>query len=569
MLERKSRLVNKAFNQYFWASVLTVAATQIAGIVDAAIVGNLIGADGLAAVNLSKPLLQAFFAVSCLYVPSCTILAGMAIGRGDRKAADKLFSISLEISLLLGVVFTVAGILFFGPISGLLCKSDTLRPLSDDFMQVTLLSPIPQLLMLNLHQFVSTDGEPKMVTRAVIIGQMVNILLDIVFIKVFSWGIRGAALATCIMYVISIIMVLPHFRKKNTLRIRPAMPREVEIGKVFSIGLPLFFSTVLLSVQYIGNNFVASKYLGDDGLVALAVCIQLLSFSMIILTGTLRTIQPVGSILKGLGDSKGLLLLMKRGYSIMIASFAVLAAIIILFPVQIGSMLGVSSASGLEMVRKALPLFSLNIVFQGLIYTLLPSFQLYDRKELSLVMSVLQSLLPMVFFLLLRGSWIGFFTGQAVVAAVVLVWGMVLRHKDSSLSRILLIPIKDDTEVLDISMDISTASLSEAVTALRSFLSSNGKDSHAVNVAAICTEEFAGNIIRHGNATSIDLAATVNGDTISISIHDDGMAFNPVEAVKSSDSRIGLGLIIAKAFCKDLDYKYLFNQNMLKISIVQ
>ena len=62
MIERKSNLINKAFNRYLWASVLTVAATQIANIVDAIIVGNLVGPDGLAAVNLSKPLLQTFFA---------------------------------------------------------------------------------------------------------------------------------------------------------------------------------------------------------------------------------------------------------------------------------------------------------------------------------------------------------------------------------------------------------------------------------------------------------------------------------------------------------------------------
>ena len=100
MTERKPFLINKAFNQYLLASILTVAATQVANIVDAIIVGNLIGKEGLAAVNLSKPLLQAFFAVSCLYVASSTILTGMAIGKGDRKKADKLFSFSVGFSLL-------------------------------------------------------------------------------------------------------------------------------------------------------------------------------------------------------------------------------------------------------------------------------------------------------------------------------------------------------------------------------------------------------------------------------------------------------------------------------------
>lgn len=569
MTERKPFLINKAFNQYLLASILTVAATQVANIVDAIIVGNLIGKEGLAAVNLSKPLLQAFFAVSCLYVASSTILTGMAIGKGDRKMADKLFSFSMEFSLLLGLLFSTLGLLFFDSISALLCQSETLRPLSEAFMRITLLSAAPQLLMLTLNQYVTVDGEPKLVSRAVIVGNVFNIALDIVFIKIFNLGIAGAASATCVMYVVCILMMMPHFcRRKERLHLCLTRPGEVALGRIFSIGLPLFFSTVLLSVQYIGNNYVASRYLGDNGLVALAVCIQLLAFSMVILTGTLRTIQPVGSILKGLDDSRGMLMLMKRGYAFMAVCFTVFVAVLVLLPAQIGSLLGVTEGSGLDMVRKAVPLFSLNIVMQAMLCNLLPAFQFYDRKGLALLLSVAQTLLPMVFFLLLRGNWIGFFVGQIVTALAIGVWEMILRRKDPSLCRFLLIPMKYDTKVLDMTLQPTTQSLSEAVAGLRLFLSSNGMESHTVNVAAVCAEEFAKNIIRHGHASSIDLAATVDGDTVNVSIHDDGSAFNPVAAVGASDAKIGLGLTLAAAFCQDMDYKYIFNQNMLTFRII-
>lgn len=565
MQERNAKLIDKAFNQYLWASVLTVAATQVANIVDAIIVGNLVGADGLAAVNLSKPLLQAFFAVTCFYVASSTILAGMSMGRGDRTSANRLFSFSFGLSLLLGLSFSTAGLLCFGRISALLCQSDSLRPLSDAFMRVTLMSATPQLLMLTLNQFVTVDGDPKLVSRAVIVGNIFNILMDIVFIKYCSMGIAGAATATCVMYVVCILMLLPHFRKKDTLRLCMTKPGDIETGKIFSLGLPLFFSTVLMSVQYVGNNYVASRFLGDDGLVALAVCMQLLSFSMIILTGSLRTIQPVGSILKGLGDDRGMLMLMKRSYAFISVCFAFFTALLVLLPAQIGMLLGIPEGSGLDMVRKAVPLFSLNIVLQGLLCNLLPPFQFYGRKGLALLLSVAQALLPMVFFLLLHGRWIGFVAGQVVTALAIAVWEMVLRRRDRSLGRFFLIPVKDDTSVLEMTLQSSVQSLSEAIAALRSFLSSNGVDSRTANIVAVCSEEFANNIIRHGHAGSIDLAAAVNGNVVSISLHDDGLAFNPVASMKASDSKIGLGLSLAEAFCKDIDYKYIFNQNMLAL----
>ncbi|MCQ2173621.1 MAG: ATP-binding protein [Bacteroidales bacterium] len=564
---RKPYLVNKAFNQYLLASILTVAATQVANIVDAVIVGHLVGARGLAAVNLSKPLLQAFFAVTCLYVASSTILAGMAIGKGDRAKADKFFSFSMGVSLLLGLSFTGFGAIFFGRISSLLCQSDTLRPLSDAFMRVTLYSAVPQLLMLTLNQFVTVDGGPKIVSRAVIVSNAANILLDIVFIKYLSLGIAGAAFATGVMYVVCILMVLPHFRKKESLRLCRTRLHDVEAGRIFSIGLPLFLATALLSVQYIGNNYVASRFLGDNGLISLAVCIQLLAFSMIILNGTLRAIQPVGSILKGLDDSTGLLMLMKRGYAFMAVCLAFFTAILVLFPSQIGSLLGVSEGAGLDMVRKAVPLFSLNIIGQAMLCNLLPAFQFYERKGLALLLSIAQTLLPMLFFLLLRGNWIGFFAGQAATALAIWVWESALRRKDPSLSRFLLIPLKEQTEVLDMTLQTTSQSLSEAIAALRSFLSSKGVGSHTGNLAAVSTEEFLNNIIRHGHATSIDLAANVRDAVIRISIHDDGMAFNPVAAVKDPASKTGLGLTLANAFCSKIDYRYIFNQNMVSLEI--
>lgn len=566
-MERKANLIKKAFNQYLWASVLAVAATQIANIVDAIIVGNLIGEEGLAAVNLNKPLVQAFFSVTCLYVASSTMLTGMAIGRGDRKTADRLFSFSMGLSLLLGVIFTVAGLLWFAPLSGVLCQSEALRPLLESYMFVSLLSSVPQLLMLSLNQFVTVDGDPKLVSRAIIIGNIVNITLDIVFIKCFSWGIAGAAVATCVMYVVCILLVLPHFRRKESLRLCRTRLRDVEVGRILSIGLPLFLSTVLLSVQFIGNNYVASRYLGDNGLYALAVCMQLFSFSMIIVTGTIRTVQPVGAILKGLDDSKGMLMLMKRSYVFMAVCYVVFTLLLILLPGQIGSLLGVSEGSGLEIVKKALPQFTLHIILQGLLCNMLCTFQFYGRKGLSLLLSITQALLPMLFFLILRGNWIGFFVGQVVTGLAVFAWGGVLRRKDPSLCRILLIPMKNNTKALDMTLSPTIQSLSEAVADLRSFLSSNGMESHTVNVAAVCAEEFIKNIISHGHAGSIDLAANVDGDIVNVSIHDDGAAFDPVAAVGTSDAKIGLGLTLAGAFCQDMGYKYIFNQNMLSFKI--
>lgn len=564
---RKPVLVGKAFRLYLLASVLTVAASQIAVIVDATIVGNMLGDEALAAVNLSKPLQQGFMSVCWLYLAGATMLCGMAVGRGDRLRADRLYSCCLAVTLILGGLITAAGMIWFSPISHAMCQLEQLREMSDDYMRITILTAVPQMITIVLNQFVTIDGDPKLVSRSVLVGNIFNILFDIVFIKFFGWGISGAAAATGLMYLICIAMVLPHFFKKGSLRLRLFKASDVEPGRMLAFGLPLFFSTILLSVQFMGNNYVAGHFLGENGLKALAVCMQMFSFSMIILTGTLRTIQPVGSILSGLGDNTGMRILLRRAYRFMAICFAVFTAILVFLPAQAGALLGVTGGEAMEEVRRALPLFSLHIVAQAMLCNVLPFYQFYGRNNMAMALSASQALLPMVFFWLLRGNWIGFFCGQAMTFAIVYVWGMILRRKNRSLCPLFLIPGNDSTKVADMTVLATKQSLSESVSALRSALKASNVSDHTVFVAALCTEEFTKNIIEHGKAGAIDIAATVSENKVIVSLRDDGVPFNPVDFIKDSGEKLGLGLTLAGAYCKDVKYRYIFNQNMVTLTI--
>lgn len=565
MQQRNSYLIDKAFWNYLTASVLTVAATQVANIVDASIVGNLIGPEALAAVNLISPLLQTIYAISVFYISSTTMMVGIAIGKGDKDQANKLFTFSILTSLVLGVLLIVGGLLGFDQLSGLLCNSETLRPMTNDYMLVAILSNIPLLMMLTLQQYVEVDGSPQLVSRAVIVGNIFNVICDIIFIKYCGWGISGVAWATCIMYVVCTLMVLPHFRKKGTLRFSLPKIGDIDYKQIATYGFPLFVSTVLLSVQFIGNNYVASTYLGDGGLIALAVCMQLFAFSMIILTGTLRTIQPVGSILKGLDDDRGMLFLLKKAYTFLAICLTAFALLLVVFPTHISALLGAADEEALHIIMKALPLFSLNIVMEALIYNLIPVYQFYGYKNLALTISFGKTLLPMFGFWLLQGGWIGFFLGQAVVAVFILICTAAIRSKDKSLTPVFLIPRGDDKDVYDVTIDTNIQSLGESTNSIFAFLQSQGLSKESANKYVLCAEELLKNIIDHGHAKYVDIRATKS----IISIHDDGKPFNPLEYNENENfnGNIGFGLKIVNGIGIDMKYDYRFNQNTLTINI--
>lgn len=548
---------------------MTVAATQVSGIVDATLVGNFVSAEGLAAVNINKPLIQALYSITILYLAGGTMLTGMAIGNGDRPKANRMFTADMATSLILGIVATALGLFYFDDIVHLLCGSESLRPLVEPFTRVTILSFIPMALMFAFQQYVTIDGSPKMVTLSVIVGNAVNLMLDIVFMKFFGWGMAGAAWATLISYVVCCLVVLPHFMKAHTLRLAHFSVRASHVGKLLGIGIPLFLSTCLLSVQYWGNNRTAEAFLGDNGLMTLAVCMQLFSFSMIILTGCLRTIQPVGAILKGMNDTVGMKMLMKRAYGFMGICLVVYALAIVLIPEEIGRLLGVTSQAGMDMVKGALPAFSLHIIMQAMLYNLLPAYQFYGRKNLALFLSVGQTLLPMILFWLTEGSWMGFFYGQMITALAIFAWCMILKHRDRSLSALFLIPNNTDFKTFSTTIEANVESLSQNVAALRKFLGQQNLSEHTCFAVALSTEELVKNIYEHGHAHAVDLGVTQRQGAVEISIHDDGAPFNPVEYIKTSEEKLGIGLTMTHAYAQDISYKYIFNQNMLTIKIAR
>ena len=456
----------------------------------------------------------------------------------------------------------VLGIAAFNPLSQLLCKSESLRQMTNDFLLVSILSAAPQLLMLALNQFLAVDGAPKLVTRNVFVGNVINILFDIVFIKVFGWGISGAAWATFVMYLVCIVMVIPHFRQKDSLHLCRVKRGDINYRNLLTIGIPVFFSTVLLSVQLIGSNYVASTYLGEGGLVALAVCVQLVSFSMIILSGSLRTIQPIGAILKGLGDDRGMSLLLKRTYTFLGICLALYAAVIVAFPAPIAQILGAANESSMPFVLEALPLFSLNIVMQVLLYNLMPVYQFYGHNRLALFLSIAQTIFPMIGFWILRGSWIGFFLGQAIVAIVLLVFTSVVRSKDKNLTPLTLVPRSDAKKIFDVTMETSTGALKDCLTDLYQFLCSQSQPQ--IDRMMLCAEELLNNIVSHGQARYVDVRATEN----CISIHDDGKPFNPLDVKTQRTTppqNEGIGLRIVQGINLDIKYDYRFNHNMVTI----
>lgn len=568
-MKRNTFLINKAFRKYLLASILTVAAAQVASIVDASLVGNIIGPEGLAAVIISKPVLQGIYAISTLFVASVTMMTGMALGKGDREKANSFFTFSLITSFVIGTVISLGGVIWLDDISALLCMSDELRPMANAFMLVTFLSALPMLFMLTLEQFVTIDGSPKLISRAVIIGNIVNVGLNIVFMRYLHMGIAGAAWATFTMYVVCTLIALLHFRKSSTLRLCISRIREyLDLKQMLTLGMPLFLSTVLISVQFTCINNITLKYLGSNALVIVAVCMQLYAFSMIILTGTLRTIQPVGSILRGINDSVGMMMLLKKAYTFMAMGLVVIMAVLCIFPSEICLFLGADSPGSLLIGQSALPVFSLFIVMQALLYNFMPVYQFYGHHRLALLLSVGQTLLPILCFWITAQTdypWWGFFFGQALTAILLFSCVAITRRKYPDTYPLTLIP-RTQYPTLELSFANSMEDEHNALQQIGPWLKEQGINEHVIFSAKIVADELMSNVVRHSEQNNLhtytDLRLVIEPEHVVLFLTDCGKPFNPIEHKDK-----GYGLHIVEGVVKEMKYNYQFGQNMIKCLI--
>lgn len=566
-MKRDSYLVGKAFRSFLFASVMTVAASQMGAFIDGLMVTWFISDTAMSAINIAMPVLQLYFSLCLLLGVGGTILAGKAIGSHDRDLASRIFAISVSTAVITGLVLGTVGLIFFNPILGLLCPDTSIIGFAKEYMIITIPSAAVYMLMIVLQLFVALDGEPKRVTVAVSTCIAVNLILDYIFIVPLGMGMAGAALATVISYVPAIAILAVHFRKKGTLRFR--WPKG--FGKLPAImrnGAPSGFTATLMSVQIFICNIVAIRYLGTSGVIVFAVCMYLLRLSMIILTGTIDSFQPVAAILAGSDDNRGVGMVLGKAYRFLGISLVAYAGFMILFPQWIGSLFSIDTPSAIEVVKAAIPAFAVNIVLQCAIGLLIPVYQIYGNTRPAMIVSIGQPLLPMVFFWLMAvaggNAWWGFAIGQATLLLLLLPF--VRSHKGNTVP-FFLIPRQSAAKVYDTSIVPSIADAGTQLVEADKWLNDAGINESLRFRIGISCEEILKNIVEHADrldrkARSVDMRISLQPDEITTVIHDAGRPFNPVE----QDPETGLGLLIAKKSCDSMRYEYMFNQNILTMT---
>jgi len=396
MLPQDKTSFNREFRRFLWSSILIALSGCLGNVVDAIIVGNLIGEDGVSAINLTKPVVQFMFTLSMLLSTGAGMLIGMELGRKAISRASYIYTLSMAACLAVGLLMTACGLLFPDTVTGWLCNNGPLFQPTRDYLVVMLLGAPAYMMMWALSTMAGVDGSPRLVSVAILIDNAVNLALDIVFIRWLNWGIEGSSTATVVGHLVGIAIMCRHFLyKDNHLRLL-FKSAELRFGQAFqqilSQGAPLAIASICLTLLMFSSNSIVLATLGRTGIFAFSVCMNLLQIYNLFLAGVCRTIQSLGAIEVGRGDNEAFRLVLRKSFRFISVAMLITCLLVWIFPDTVVRFFGAREAALVSEGRHALRIFALSFVPFCYIYALMIVYKLYGYHKMALFLSFALSL---------------------------------------------------------------------------------------------------------------------------------------------------------------------------------
>lgn len=540
MFERSGKLINKKFREYLIPTTLSGISIMLGSIVDGIIVGQTIGADAMAAVNVAQPFLLLFQALFFLLGMGGAILVAISKGERDHRKANAVYTLGSLGLLLLSVVILVLGLLFLNGLVGLLCNDASLYTLARDYVRVLIIGAPFMLFVPGMVFFVRADGQPKLSAAIFLIANVVNLFLDLVFIQVFHMGIAGAALATVTGYVLGFVPVLVYwFSRQRTLKYVRIKKQELSlIGEIAANGLAGTVNTLLLTIKTLFVNRIVLAVGGADGMAIFAVCNFAISFVSMFNSGASDTMVPLLGMLYGEKDWKGIRFMLRRAFTVVIVCCLFSILLLETLPAPILGLFNVTSAVQLAMGVPALRIFAVSLLGVGISCTMMYYLQTIKHRVISITISVLRGfvlIIPSVWALSsiygIVGVWWGYVLAEALTVLItfILCRATATRSK-GRYSGVFLFETPPATEALyDATIRVRAEDAVNVSSDLIAFGRENGLGETQAGLMGLMAEEAAINIMEYnegGAPLELDILCRIRSGDIILSLRDDGKPFD-------------------------------------------
>jgi len=312
-----SRLIRFTF-----PSIIMMIFTSIYSVVDGLFISNFVGKTPFAAINLIWPYLMGMGVIGFMLGTGGSALVSRSLGEGKRERANQEFSLLIYAAIVLGLILTGLGILLMRPVARLLGAEGEILELCVLYGNLIMAAQTAFILQCMFQTFFITAEKPKLGLIITIAAGVTNMVLDFLFVAVFSWGLVGAALATALSQVVGGVLPLFYFARQNNslLRLTKTSWNGKALLSACTNGSSELMTNLSSSVVNALYNLQLLRLAGADGVAAYGVIMYSNFVFIAIFIGYSIGVAPVIGFHYGAGSTDELKNLFRKSLSLTLLS---------------------------------------------------------------------------------------------------------------------------------------------------------------------------------------------------------------------------------------------------------
>ncbi len=580
--------IKATVKKYILPSVAALVGTTTVIAANSMIVGNYIGADALAALNMANPIYLAFATLGALINVGAASNASVCIGKSNINRANSYVSLALVLTLTFSALLTIAGILCFPMLVKALGATGRLEPYVWEYGRILLWGGTAFSFMYYPFQFLKTDGRPRQGTNMFLVMLMADLMLCALFQGRWNMGIKGIALA----YVLSTLIgdvygILVLFCGESEVILGKMEDVWISTIETIMTGSSMALNNLCNIFKSIALNYIILRGLSEEGLTVFAVIGLVNNFSGAVISGIAQTVTPLIGVFYGEMDNFSIKTVMREAMDKGIKGILVIMVFLCFFARQIGTVLGVEKLPSADL---AVILFSFSIL-PGLLnhiyifyyfttekiamanwYTFLRGFAIVVPIAWAFSHCKVPQLL-----------WLSFAIAEFVT--LLIMWGTAKKKccTNPYLQGMLLLDrrCEEDDKYLAFSVKNTASEAAKASAKIFDFCKKKGMSSKVMMTMSLAVEEMLliifGHCLEDMSNQYADVRIMMTEEKIILYMRCAGNLFDPIdyyqrrkaEAMRNGevlmDDSLGIEMIIKQA--KEVRFQRTFGMNNLTILI--
>ncbi|WP_270351795.1 MATE family efflux transporter [Ligilactobacillus ruminis] len=390
-------------------TVLAQLINVLYNVVDRIYIGHMQGDGNLAltGVGVTLPIITLIAAFSAFAGAGGAPLAAIELGKKDERKASLIMGNSAWLLVFFSIVLTIGFLIFKVPILYAFGASSKTIAYANEYITIYLLGTIFVQLALGLNAFISGQGAAKAAMLSVLIGAVINIVLDPIFIFALHLGVRGAALATVISQFVSAVWVVSFLKsKRSVLHLKLVRPDKSLILKIAALGIAPFVMQSTESLVTITFNTGLQRYGGDLYVGSMSILMSIMQLIVIPVNGITQGVQPIVSYNYGAGNRLRVKETVIRLVSVCLLGTLTLAGVAIFCPGIYASMF-TNDAELVALTCRIMPIFFLGIAIFGIQAACQSTFLALGQAKISLFIATLRKIILLIPLALILPKFLG------------------------------------------------------------------------------------------------------------------------------------------------------------------